>query len=110
MKEEGFWYSKYEPHYPMPIANTLTEKEAKDIYELILVKEKIAKEIDNDKCYMASYLGPTECRFTNKNLGNKQYHFYDWCWPGDFAPHYVLKYKVKPTDDFLDFLGYKRIK
>lgn len=31
---------------------------------------------------------------------------FSWKWPGDFAEHYVLKHKVKPTDEFLEFIGY----
>lgn len=97
-KIEGYWYSKHEPDYPIPITNKLNEKQANDIYILILEKEKLANQ--------ENYCGYSTSRITGENLGNIEYNFNDWCWTGDFAKHYVLEHKVKPTDEFLEFIGY----
>jgi len=101
IKIEGYWYSKYEQQYSMPISNILTKKEAKEIYDLIIIKEKNANEL-----LMA---GPSKSRITNEYLGCNEYiaEDYNWRWPGDFASHYVLEHRVKPTDEFLKFVGYK---
>jgi hypothetical protein len=38
--------------------------------------------------------------------GKHEYQLDGWKWPEDFAKHYVLDHKVKPTDEFLIFIGY----
>lgn len=100
-KIEGYWYSKNEPHLPMPIPNQLTNDEAKEIYELI-----VAIENDESKCWQVHFLGPSTSRITGEYLGTTEYQNENWIWPEDFASHYVLKHKVKPSDDFLKFIGY----
>ena len=99
-KIEGYWNSKKEPQYPMPIANVLTEHEAKKIYYLIKIKEKEAIK--------SAYRGLSPSRITNETLGNKEFSTDKWIWPGDFAKHYVLEHKVKPSADFLKYIGYDR--
>jgi hypothetical protein len=104
-KIEGYWYSehleKYKGiKYPMPEPNVLTEDEAIDIHALIKAKEEFA--------HVQSYRGWSRSRITGENLGNKEYETEEWLWPGDFADHYVLKHRVKPTDDFLNYIGYKK--
>jgi len=86
-------------NYPTPIPNVLTEEEAKTIYDLIVQKQKIAV-----KHY---YRGPSTSRITGEMLGYDEYQTVEWRWPGDFAEHYVLKYRVKPTDEFLKYIGYE---
>ena len=81
------------------IASNLTEEEAKTIYDLIVQKQKIAV-----KHY---YRGPSTSRITGEMLGYDEYQTVEWRWPGDFAEHYVLKYRVKPTDEFLKYIGYE---
>jgi len=97
---EGYWYSKYSPEYPMPIANILSDKEAEEIYNLIRKKEENANKV--------LYRGWSCSRITGESLGNAEYSTNEWSWPGDFSEHYVLKHKVKPTDDFLKYIGYKK--
>ena len=99
-KIEGYWYSEYTPEYPLPEANVLSEKQAIEIYNLILEKQKRAKEL--------RYRGFSSSRITKEILGSSEYQTDKWIWPCDFAPHYVLKHKVKPTDAFLDYIGYDR--
>lgn len=85
-------------NYPIPIPNVLTEDEAKTIYNLILEKEKYAKVV--------AYRGFSESRITGEILGNEEYETDEWKWPADFAEHYVLTHKVRPTDEFLKWIGY----
>ena len=100
IKIEGYWYSKYEPQYPMPVPNVLTQDQAQKIYNLILEKEKESESV--------LYRGWSTSRITGEDLGNVEYeHPQGWNWPGDFAKHYVLGHRVKPTDDFLEFIGYE---
>lgn len=101
---EGYWYSEFiEKHknivYPMPQPNVLSEQEAKDIHTLIKRKEEVA--------HINRYKGFSRSRITEEYLGSIEYETNEWIWPGDFADHYVLTHKVKPTDDFLTYIGYK---
>ena len=80
-------------NYPTPIPNVLSEEEARTIYELIRETERIAN------CY--GYMGLSASRITGERLGNKEYELNEWIWPGDFAEHYVLTHKVRPTEEFL---------
>lgn len=104
-KIEGYWFEKpYSTHskpssYPMPIPNILTEEEAKRVYDLIVQKETTAK--------VARFRGFSSSRITGEMLGCAEYHNDEWLWPSDFAKHYVLENKVKPTDEFLEYIGYK---
>ena len=92
--------SRDKVEYPTPIPNILTEKEAEDIYILIRKKEHTAECV--------SYRGWTKSRITGENMGSREYETDEWIWPEDFAPHYVLKHKVKPTDEFLKYIGYEQ--
>jgi hypothetical protein len=96
---EGYWYSEHHPEYPMPVANVLTTEEANIIYGLIVEKEKIARVV--------RYKGLSKSRITGERLGCREFITDKWIWPGDFAEHYVLKHRVKPTEAFLDYIGYK---
>ena len=105
-KAEGYWYSEYYEKYkgivyPMPEPNVLTEDEAKEIHSLIKAKEETAEE--------HRYRGCSVSRVTEEGLGNAEFETDNWYWPGDFADHYVLEHKVKPTNDFLKYIGYESI-
>jgi len=97
-KTEGYWYSKYAPEYPMPIPNVLTNEESINIFKLIQIKEKEARPV--------RYLGKLTSRITGETLGCSEYKLDNWVWPSDFAKHYVLTHRVRPTDGFLKFIGY----
>jgi hypothetical protein len=97
-KIEGYWYSEYEPNYPMPKPNVLSDDEAKEIYEFIKKKEEGAR--------INRYKGWSTSRITGEHLGSTEFETDEWIWPVDFAPHYVMKHKVKPTDEFLKYIGY----
>jgi hypothetical protein len=98
---KGFILKKEIPsktNYPTPIPNVLTEEGAQTIYNLIREKETIAN------CY--GYMGISESRITGEGLGSKEYELDGWIWPGDFSEHYVLTHKVRPTEEFLKWIGY----
>lgn len=101
---EGYWHSSHLKNkgysYPKPKPNVLTELQATIIYNLILQKQKIARKV--------IYRGPSHSRIEKElMLGNIEYQTAEWKWPGDFATHYVLKHKVKPSDKFLKYIGYE---
>lgn len=104
MKIEGYWYSEHTPQYDMPLPNVLSEEEADEIFRLIK-----AKENDNDT-RLISYRGISISRIEEGVVvGNREYKLNGWNWPAGFAEHYVLKHKVRPTDEFLEFIGYEAI-
>jgi hypothetical protein len=41
-----------------------------------------------------------------KKFESGGYELEGWIWPGDFVEHYVLTHKVRPTDEFLKWIGY----
>lgn len=98
---EGYWYSESEPLYPMPKPNTLREEEAEEIFKLIKLKEE-ESQIHYSRGYSTSRIDQTI-------LGSTEFEHEQWIWPEKYAEHYVLKYKVKPSEDFLNFIGWKRI-
>lgn len=101
-KIEGYWYSKDEPQYPKPKPDVLSDKEAEDIFLKIIDKEKEAR--------INRYKGFSRSRITGETLGTKEFETDEWIWPEDFAEHYVLTHKVKPSDKFLDYIGYEKDK
>ncbi len=96
---EGYWYSKDSPQYPKPIAHQLTKTQAKQIFDLIKVKEQ-----ESELIYTRGF---SRSRIDETVVGTKEYHHKEWLWPEGFAEHYVLKYQVKPSEDFLKFIGWK---
>lgn len=97
---EGYWYSPYcEIKYPMPIPNVLSQEEANKVYHLILKKQSQAREI--------AYKGSSVSRIDGKTwVGSTEFFTKDWIWPNGFAEHYVRQHRVKPSDDFLKYIGY----
>ena len=98
-KIEGYWYSENQPQYPMPLKNQLSEQDAKEIFDLIKIKEKESEFIDSR--------GLSPSRIDSNMVGSGEYNHEKWLWPEGFAEHYVLKYRVKPSDNFLKFIGWK---
>ncbi len=101
-KIEGYWHSEYTPQYPHPIPNVLTDKESRDIFLLIRKKENghpLTIKFRRSKGYSKS-------RITGEQLGCGEFETKEFTWPEDFAEHYVLTHKVKPSIDFLKYIGY----
>lgn len=114
-KIEGYWKSEYSPQYPMPIPNQLTVTEAKKIYSLIKKIEDKCKsnsewcnnpDWDNSKYIVQSYRGFSQSRITGERLGRSEYETPEYRFPEDFGSHYVLKHRVKPSHDFLKYIGF----
>lgn len=95
---EGYWYSVRTPQYPMPIPDQLSPEEAEQIYLLIKEREK--------ECEVMGSRGVSFSRIDHTAVGDKTYYHEQWLWPEALADHYVLKHRVKPSDDFLAFLGW----
>lgn len=100
-KPEGYWYNeRLNPDYPMPKPNQLTNEQAVEIYDLIIEKQ--------NECEKVKYRGLSRSRITGEILGCAEFRHLDgWLWPCDFPTHYVRDHKVKPSDEFLNWLGYK---
>ena len=90
---------KDKSNYPTPIPNVLSEEEANKIYLLIKEKESTAR--------IVRYMGLSTSRITGETLGCTEFQTDEWLWPGDFNEHYVLKHKVKPSDEFLKYIKYE---
>lgn len=102
-KIEGYWYSESEENkrYPVPIPNILTDSEALTIHQLIKIKE--------GQSYKLNYKGLSTSRITGEFVGCSEYHHPDgWVWPIAFGDHYVLLHKVRPSEEFLKFIGYTK--
>jgi hypothetical protein len=100
-KIEGYWRKTLseKSDLPFPVANELSQEQAETIYQLILKKEDLAK--------MTTYRGFSHSRLENgKIVGCREFKFKDWIWPEGFSKHYVLENKVKPSKEFLEFIGY----
>ena len=98
VKIEGYWYSKDEPQYLMPVPYVLTQAQADNIHDLIRNREKGLIPV----CYM----GWSTSRIDGSIVGTNEFVSGEWTWPEGFAEHYVKRYRVKPTNDFLKFIGY----
>jgi hypothetical protein len=60
-KIEGYWKSSYEPDYPMPVPNVLTQQEAEEIYAKF--QQLINKCKNKEKGYnMVHYKGRSHSR------------------------------------------------
>ena len=102
-KIEGYWYSDIHKEFPMPLPNVLNKEEAREIYNLIKLKEQ------DKKTWCLAYKGMSFSRLSKGiSVGSEEFRTNDWIWPKGFAEHYVLQHKVKPTDEFLKFIGYKK--
>ena len=97
-KIEGYWKTFDSDEYPNPVPNVLSKAEAIEIYIKIVEKQEEAE--------IKRYRGLSHSRITGERLGNVEYETNEWIWPGDFAKHYVLENRVKPSDEFLKYIGY----
>jgi hypothetical protein len=111
-KLEGFWYSKYEPHFPMPVA----QDEPHHMKELILEKYDalLSQPVFNPNYnsdeplnwdeitkHVISYRGFSSCRCCAKhNNGTRSYRYNGWQWPEGFR-HYIDEHNIVPSNEFL---------
>ena len=104
-KREGYWTSGFHPEYPQPIPNVLTEEQSLQIYNKIVELENMCRSRISPDYNIKRYLGMSTSRFTGERLSNAEYSTPEWQWPDGFAKHYVLEHRVKPSDEFLKYLG-----
>lgn len=98
-KIEGYWYNpRHDESYPVPIPNILTQEEADKIYDYLCRLEKRTR--------IRYCKGCTVSRITGETLGNSEYETAKWKWPGDFGDHYIKAHRVRPSDEFLRYIGY----
>lgn len=96
---EGYWWSKDQPDYPKPVPDVLTQEEADSICSLIKKQEKFALKI--------KYRGWSPSRLEEGvRLGSAEFQTREWKWPDSLAEYYVKKFRVKPSDEFLEYIGY----
>lgn len=122
---EGYWYCKWEhKDFPKPIKNELTEEESKEVFRLMKIKEdecfknyvlysqNTDDELEEIEGYSSdigieSTKGLSPCRLCDDVAGNLEYFYDGTTWTGGLGHHYVLKHRVKPSDSFLKFIGFK---
>ena len=105
---EGFWYSKYEPHLPMPVASGWTSAEAQSFAEKLTKVEAKAERM--------GYMGLSTCRlcpnFGNsappfgKMNGSREFNLEEWTWPEGLM-HYIVSHDLKPSAEFVAFIESK---
>lgn len=96
---EGYWYSSAEPYWPKPVVNSLNDHQAETVFDLIRQKEKTA--------YYAEYTDHAVSRIEKGvEVGNGEYVTDEWRWPNSLAEHYVKKHRVRPSEEFLSYIGY----
>jgi hypothetical protein len=91
-KKEGYWYSDYEPHYPMPIHSDEIDPNKELILEALLLSQLGA--------YKLHCKGWSTCRCCGKSNGSVTYSRDGWEWPEGFE-HYIREHNIIPTKDFL---------
>ncbi len=90
----GYWYSKYQPKLPMPIANsTMLSNENLEI---------ICKYLDNEKHGRLRQLGLSECRICKLDNGNADVYDDKYIWPSGLS-HYLRKHKCELPDEFANY-------
>lgn len=101
---EGFWYSKAEPYYPVPVSsyhpvNTLFLARLTSILQLDTTK---TKNISIDH-----FDGSSSCRLCGKDNGSRTFYCKGreetWEFP-DGIVHYARDHHVQPTRAFQTFI------
>lgn len=100
--KEGFWYSKQEQDLPKPVTNAISQEEADIICELIENKQN---DPATERTY---YKGLSFSRISGEPLGSGEFENGGWLWPDSLADHYVKEHRVKPSNEFLKFIGYAK--
>lgn len=104
-KYEGHWYSKREPHFPMPVHSDTPhpqKQEILDTYDFLMSMPIFDYTEANDWAngHVKGYRGWSSCRCCQKHNGSREYNYRDWAWPEGFR-HYIADHNVIPTKDFL---------
>jgi len=120
-KIEGYWYSEYDPQYPMPEEYKGEWDREAFLNRLIKVEETMYAEYEmvvkeynegnsdplslyykkNDK--IESYRGLSECRICKCANGSREFVCNGFRWPEGLR-HYIEEHGVKPSTEFIDMI------
>lgn len=93
----GFWYSQWEPEYPMP--ETSDYERADELAAKLELIEAKAERI--------AYRGMSSCRICRCMNGNVTFAYekddYTYLWPSGFR-HYLIEHKIQPPAYLLELL------
>jgi len=123
-KNEGFWYSEYEKHLPMPKAfegewgRDAFLRNLIELEDLLMSTYQAVVDMYNDgdygpyKRYQESGSGVVEsrgfsvCRICECVNGGRTFVHDGFMWPDGFR-HYIEEHNVKPSDDFIEMVNKK---
>jgi len=100
LKMIGYWYSKWDPDFPMPqnfVDKTWDETER----QLVIKYLKTAK-------FYEGWMGWSSCRFCEQENGSTCLTDGVYVFPEGFA-HYIEEHNVKPDQEFIDHIINKGI-
>lgn len=92
-KLEGFWYSKAEPHLPMPEVHVKPMKDQGPFVRALVALQ------ETGNADAAVYRGCAGCRVCGKLNGNVTYTYKGWQWPSGYL-HYITDHNVHPSPEF----------
>lgn len=97
IRKEGFWYSKYEPHFPKPeqMGVWANKENANRFCTLLKRVEKKAR--------CKGYKGSSICRICKKKNGSTTFFYKNWVWPEGLI-HYIKEHNVVPSKTFMQFI------
>lgn len=97
-KNEGFWWSEQEPHFPKPESMKEPFKDKDVVVEAL---EKLYTEIILHKKGECIYFkGFSTCRCCNEMNGSRELTYKRWVWPEGYL-HYIKAHNVRPSNEFL---------
>jgi hypothetical protein len=97
-KFEGYCCSNKETQKVKPVPNVLAPFQAREIHELI---RNIERNI-RPKIYRGIMISPID----NAPFLAAEYEHDGWIWNSVLSDHFVLKHRVRPSDDFLKYIGW----
>lgn len=92
---EGFWYSEYEPWFPVP-EERMDDMPRKSLFLDLMVE---AEEECRSQWETIYYRGFSTCRICGRHNGSMEYHFKRWHWPSGYR-HYIEEHNVRPSLGF----------
>lgn len=102
-KQEGFWFSEQEPHFPHPQPQSVSWPGEADF---LMALDRVEAHLAQSETGRVNYRGPSPCRLcvpaSDKPFvfnGSREYRHPDWAWPEGFR-HYIAVHHVRPTPEF----------
>ena len=92
---EGYWWSRYEPQYLMPICHDIPWEGQEDFLHALRRRQKAAAKVQ--------YRGWSTCRICKCTNGSTEYKSGGWIWPEGYI-HYIEEHNVKPSSEFYKFV------